>query len=150
MTLAKALKGPLRVSSRALWVAAIRASDHAMHKHERIDVEAAQKAIEELAYLLSEPGIYDLHDGGGPGLMHIRRSADGELGAWAMYSVRSGLYIVGAISGAVGVASDVFEAADLVPGYGPTSLTAVRWSQEWAEFQSEVQFWRERLYGGEK
>ncbi|NAS26639.1 hypothetical protein GT755_33815 [Herbidospora sp. NEAU-GS84] len=109
-------------------------------KHERIDGEAAREAIGELAYLLSECGIYDLHDSGGPGLMEIRRSSDGEPGAWAMYSVLSGLYFVGAISGAVGVASDVFEAAELVPGYGPASLTAVRWSQEWVEFQAELRF----------
>ncbi|WP_156046128.1 hypothetical protein [Herbidospora cretacea] len=150
MSLSKALRGPLRLSSRGLWVAALRASDHVVRECERKDDRTAREAVEELAHLLSECGIYDLHDGGGPKVMVIRRSSDGEPGAWAMYSVRSGLYFVGAISGAVGVASDVFEAAELVPGYGSASLTAVRWSREWAEFQAEVQFWRERLYGGER
>ncbi|WP_157518784.1 hypothetical protein [Herbidospora mongoliensis] len=100
--------------------------------------------------MLAERGIYVLCDGGAPGVMYIRRSSDGELGAWAMYGVRGGLYFVGAFSGSVGVASDVFEAAELVPGYGPTSLTALRWSEDWSDFQAELAYWRERLYGGEE
>ncbi len=50
----------------------------------------------------------------------------------AAASVGSGLYFVGARHGAVGVASDVFAAAELVPECGPTSLESWFWSAEWA------------------
>ncbi|GAB1824661.1 hypothetical protein HerbRD11066_78270 [Herbidospora sp. RD11066] len=150
MSLSRALRGPLRLSSRSLRAAAVRAADDVEQVLEWIDGAAARAGIGALADLLAERGTYVLGDGGAPGVAHIRRSSDGEIGAWAMYGARSGLYVVGAFSGAVGVASDVFEAAELVPGYGPTSLTALRWSQEWADFQAELDYWRQRLYGGEK
>ncbi|WP_066369741.1 hypothetical protein [Herbidospora mongoliensis] len=147
MSLSRALTG-LRRRSWDLREAAFRLLDHVEVAWERKAVEAAEAGIEDLAVLLDERGIYRVYYGG-PGLIEIGRLSDGRLGAWVRYSVRSGLYLVGATHGPTAVASDRYEAAELVPGYGPTSLTALCWSPEWDRFREEVDAIRDQMYGGE-
>ncbi|WP_157555879.1 hypothetical protein [Herbidospora yilanensis] len=112
-------------------------------------MEAAETGIEGLSMLLDDRGIYELFYEE-PGMIEICRSSDRRPGAWAKYSARTGLYFVGAIHGPIAVASDRYEAAQLVPGYGPTSLTALCWSPEWDRFLEEVEDVRDQMYGGEE
>lgn len=152
MAQSRALRGAAYSPSpqrKALRSAAFRLADCVEQEREQSDGEAALEGILDLVVLLEDRGIYDLYDGG-KGRFLICRSSDGAPGAWAKYSAMARLYVVGAFYGALAVASDHLEAAALVPGYGPTSLTTLCWSPEWARFQEELQDIEDEMSGGER